>query len=56
MDEGKLEGILQYVSDNASANFWSMGQEVRISRARACLVCGFVELYLDAAALNTKIE
>ena len=56
MDEGKLQGFLHYISDNASANFWSLGPEVRVSRARACLVCGFLELYLDADALTQKIE
>ena len=56
MDEGKLQGSLHYVSDNASANFWSLGSEIRVSRARVCLSCGYVELYLDAAVLNRKIE
>ena len=56
MDEGKLQGFLNYVSDNASAKFWSWGPEVRISRARVCLSCGYIELYLDTSVLNGKIE
>lgn len=56
MDEGKLQGFLNYVSDNASAKFWSWGPEVGISRARVCLSCGYVELYLDTSVLNRKIE
>ena len=54
-DEGKMQGLLQYVSDNAEARFWSMGPEVRASTARVCLTCGYIELSLDAKALKSKM-
>ncbi len=55
MDQGRMQGLLQYVSDNAEARFWSMGPEVRVSRANVCLVCGYMELYLDPEALRSKV-
>jgi hypothetical protein len=56
MDMGSLGGFVQYLSDNAQARFWSLGPEVRVSRARACLSCGYVELYLDPEVLRSKLE
>lgn len=54
MDGGNLQGLVQFVSDNAKTEFWSLGPEVGVSMARACLSCGFVESYLDPQILNGK--
>jgi predicted nucleic-acid-binding Zn-ribbon protein len=55
LDQGKMQGLLQYISDNAESRFWSVGPEVRVSRASVCLSCGYIELYLDPEALKNKI-
>ena len=54
LDQGKIQSNLSYVSDKAESVFWSTGPEVRASRAKACLTCGYIELYLDPEALKNK--
>jgi hypothetical protein len=54
MDEGTVsvsEGV-KYVSNHQSG---MLKVVTPARRARVCLVCGYVELYLDAAELRKKI-
>lgn len=55
MDEGRLSGQFWYTPDNAKVNFFSLGAEVQLTRARACLDCGYVETYIDKETLRRKL-
>lgn len=56
MDEGRVSpsgsGVLGYVSEKQTG---MLRQVTPINRGRACLNCGYVELYLDPAELKTKM-
>jgi len=54
MDEGRVSAgeDFRYLSNQQTGMVRSL---TRIQRARACLSCGFVELYLDPAELKKKI-
>jgi predicted nucleic-acid-binding Zn-ribbon protein len=55
MDTGKISGeqSLMYISDCQIERF-KIG--TLVNQAKACLTCGYVELYLDAAVLRGKIK
>jgi predicted nucleic-acid-binding Zn-ribbon protein len=54
MDEGRVsaDDKLYYVSDRQSGTF-KVATPVR--KSKACLSCGYVELYLDAAELKQRL-
>ncbi|MDL1896605.1 hypothetical protein FBQ82_10045 [Anaerolineae bacterium CFX7] len=54
MDEGRAtaDDDLRYVSNRQTGMMRAL---TPIRRARACLNCGYVELYLDVAELKKKI-
>ena len=54
MDEGRVSAgeDARYMSNRQTGMVRS---PTRIQRARACLSCGYVELYLDPAELKKKI-
>lgn len=55
MDEGKIptsEGV-NYVSNRQTG---MLRVATPVHRARVCLDCGYMELYLDAEALKKKIQ
>jgi hypothetical protein len=53
MDTGQLEASIFYTSDKARhPSFWSLDPKIYVSRARACFVCGYVELFLDPEKLT----
>jgi hypothetical protein len=57
LDEGRLEDSVLYVSDRARApSFWSLDPKVYVTRARACLACGYVELFLDPQQLRKYVQ
>lgn len=57
MDEGKLlsAGSWSYISGHSSAKFFSMPIMEDPKRARACLTCGYLELYINPEDLAKKI-
>lgn len=56
MDEGKIsDSKTFYTSDKSPAAFFSMPIIADIHRARACLTCGYLEMYVDPIALVKKI-
>jgi|HigsolmetaAR202D_1030399.scaffolds.fasta_scaffold15018_2 predicted nucleic-acid-binding Zn-ribbon protein len=57
MDEGQLESSIFYTSDkDKRPSLWSLDPKVHLHRARACLTCGYVELYLDPDRLTKYIQ
>lgn len=55
MDTGQVQAFVTYVSDKAKTSFLHM-PGVRITRANACLNCGYVELYLNSADLEKDLN
>jgi len=55
MDEGlaRSEEDLRYLSNRQTG---MIRTTTPIRKARACLACGYVELYLDPAELNKKLK
>jgi predicted nucleic-acid-binding Zn-ribbon protein len=55
MDEGRVGTgeDLRYTSNRQTG---MIRTTTPVRRARACLTCGYVELYLDAAELNKKLK
>jgi len=55
MDEGKIDAgeTLRYVSNLQTGAFRSPTPS---RKARVCLNCGYIELFLDAAELRKKIQ
>lgn len=55
MDEGQArsEEELRYLSNRQTG---MIRTTTPIRKARACLTCGYVELYLDPAELNKKLK
>lgn len=55
LDEGRVsaENELYYVSDRQSGTF-KVATPVR--KGKACLSCGYIELYLDAAELKHRLQ
>jgi predicted nucleic-acid-binding Zn-ribbon protein len=51
-DEGTIGGGVSYVSNYQTGVF---KVATPVHRARVCLVCGYVELYLDVEALKKKL-
>ena len=57
LDEGRLESSVFYVSDRAQRpSFWSLDPKVYVTKARACLMCGYVELFLDPEQLKKYVK
>ncbi len=57
MDEGTLESAAWYVSDHAQRPaFWSLDPKVIIKRARVCVACGYIEMFLDPQQLQKYIS
>ena len=52
MDEGSTSGSVTYISNHQTGVF---KVATPVHRARACLSCGYVELYLDMEALKKKL-
>lgn len=55
MDAGAIQALVTYVSDKAKTTFLHM-PGVQITRASVCLVCGYVEFYLNTADLERDIN
>jgi len=55
MDEGQAKSAedLYYLSNRQTG---MIRKPTPIRQARACLTCGYVELYLDPAELNKKLK
>ena len=54
MDEGQISEVLSYFSNNQTGMIRSSTQ---VNRARVCLTCGYLELYLqDVDKLKQKIQ
>lgn len=54
MDAGKVQADgLMYYSDWQKKTF-KLG--ILVDKARACLTCGYIELYLNAETLKKKIQ
>lgn len=56
MDEGKIkDDKLWYTSLKSSMGFFSNTSSVKIHHVRACLSCGYLEMYLNPLELAKKI-
>ncbi len=54
MDEGKLWDNIPYFSNNSPTGFLSNAGSVSVVRAKACLTCGYLELYVDPQELAKR--
>ncbi len=54
MDEGRVPKGLHWFSGYKSNSQKHFSFEVHFERARACLGCGYVEMYLDPEKLRKK--
>ena len=52
MDEGSTSASVAYISNHQTGVF---KVPTSVHRARVCLTCGYVELYLDVEALKKKL-
>ncbi len=56
MDEGRVPKGLNLLSGYKSSSQKHFSFEINFEKARACLECGYVELYLDPEKLKKKLE
>ena len=56
MDEGRVPKGLNWFSGYKSTSQKHFSFEINFERAKACLDCGYVELYLDPEKLRGKLE
>lgn len=55
MDEGRIPFPLKYFFGYKSKNEKYGSFEKNVEKAKACLNCGYLELYLDPKKLNSRI-
>lgn len=55
MDEGRIPKVLNWLSGYKSNAQKHFSFEVNFETARACLHCGYVEMYLDPDKLRRKL-
>ena len=55
MDDGRVPKGLNLLSGYKSSSQKHFSFEINFEKARACLECGYVELYLDPEKLKKKL-
>ena len=55
MDDGRIPFPLKYLFGYKSLNQEYPSFELNVEKAKACLKCGYIELYLDPDKLNSKL-
>jgi predicted nucleic-acid-binding Zn-ribbon protein len=56
MDEGRIPKGLSWLSGYKSLSQKHFSLEVNFEKARACLNCGYIEMYLDPDKLRKKLS
>jgi len=56
MDEGRVPWGMRNFTEYKSTSQKHFTTEVNFERAKACLDCGYVELYLDPKILRSKLK
>ncbi|MHA2290500.1 MAG: hypothetical protein ACXABG_17070 [Promethearchaeota archaeon] len=56
MDEGRIPGLLKFLSGYKSTEGKHFSFESNIQKARVCLDCGYLEFFLNPEEVKSKMK